>query len=264
MEPQDDPERRIRELEQPLADTARASELGGTQPPGGYTYPSGPSGPSGPSAPSGPSGPSGPYSPPWAAGGPIPPPPPPLSYGGPFPGTSPRPPSGNRVWWILAAVLVIGVVVLVGGIAAFAAHRFSRAGSVSLSPPPSISRGNTLPRTLPRQTPSSPVPSSTGTQTPSAAPGPSTPPPGGNLSVAGINENQTIACNESTVSVSGVSNTVVITGHCTSLTVSGVQNSITVDSVDTIDVSGFNNQVTYHSGSPKISKSGEGNVVQQG
>jgi len=234
MNTEDDPERRIRELEQPLADTARASELGATQPAGGYTYPSG--GPSG-----GPSGPSDPYASPWA-GAPIPPPPPPLSYGGPFPGTSPQPPSGNRAWWILGAVFVIGVLALVGGIAAFAAHRT----------PPSISRGNTLPGTLPRQTPSSP------------SAGPSTPPPGGNLSVAGINENQTIACNHSIVDVSGVSNTVVITGHCTSVSVSGVQNSITVDAVDTIDASGFNNKVTYHTGSPKISKSGESNVVQQG
>ena len=249
MNAEDDPERRIRELEQPLADTAHASELGGAQPPGGYTYPSGP--------PLGPSGPYDPYGSPWAAGPPTPPPP--FSYGGPFPGTSPRPPSGTRVWWILAAVFVIGVLAVVGGIAAFAAHRFSRVGSIHVSPPPSISRGNTLPR----QTPSSPAPSGTATQTPSAT-GPSTPPPGGNLSVAGINENQTIACNDSIVSVSGVSNTVVITGHCTSLSVSGVQNSITVDAVDTIEASGFNNQVTYHSGSPKISKSGESNVVQQG
>jgi hypothetical protein len=228
MTPEDDPERRIRELEQPLSDAARASELGGTQPAVGYNYQS-----------------------PWA-GAPIPPPPPPLSYGGPFPGTSPRPPSGNRAWWILGAVFVIGVLALVGGIAAVAAHRFSRTGSVVLSTPPSISRGTTLPRTVPRQTPSSP----------SAEP--STPPPGGNLSVAGINENQTIACNDSIVSVSGVSNTVVITGHCASVSVSGIQNSIAVDAVDTIDASGFNNHVTYHSGSPKISKTGGGNVVQQG
>ncbi len=244
MNAEDDPERRIRELERPLADTARASELGDTQPAGGYTYPSG-----------GPSGPSDPYASPWA-GAPIPPPAnpeyPPLSYGGPFPGTSPRPPSGNRAWWILGAVFVIGILALVGGIAAVAAHRFSRAGSVVLSTPPSISRGTTLPRTVPRQTPSSP------------SAGPSTPPPGSDLSVAGINENQTIACNDSIVRVSGVSNTVVITGHCASVSVSGLQNSITVDAVDTIDASGFNNHVTYHTGSPKISKSGEGNVVQRG
>ncbi len=45
---------------------------------------------------------------------------------------------------------------------------------------------------------------------------------------------------------------------------SGVQNSVTVDGVDAIDASGFNNQITYHSGSPSIDKSGEGNIVQQG
>jgi Protein of unknown function (DUF3060) len=56
----------------------------------------------------------------------------------------------------------------------------------------------------------------------------------------------------------------VISGHCTSLTVSGVQNSVTVDAVDTIEADGFNNQVTYHTGSPRISKSGDSNVVQQG
>ncbi len=247
MNAEDDPERRIRELEQPLSDAARASELGGTQPPGGYPYPSGPSGPPGPSDP---------YASPWA-GAPILPPPP-LNYGGAFPGTSPRPPSGNRVWWILGALLVVGVLALVGGIAAFAAHQFSRGGSVVLSTPPSSSRITTAPRTVPRTTPRT---SPNLTPTP---PAPSTAPPGGNLTVAGINENQTIACNDNTVDVSGVSNTVVITGHCTSLTVSGVQNAITVDAVDTIDASGFNNKITYHTGSPKISKSGAGNVVQQG
>jgi len=225
MNAEDDPERRIRELEQPLSDAARASELGGAQPAGGYNY----------------------QSPPWA-GAPVPPPPPPGSYGGPF--MAPRPPSGNRAWWILGALFVVGVLALVGGIAAYAAHQFSRAGSVVLSTPPSISRTTTAPRTSPNLTPTTPAPS--------------TAPPGGNLTVAGINENQTIACNDNTVDVSGVSNTVVITGHCTSLTVSGVQNAITVDAVDTIDASGFNNKITYHSGSPKISKSGEGNVVQQG
>jgi hypothetical protein len=46
--------------------------------------------------------------------------------------------------------------------------------------------------------------------------------------------------------------------------VSGIQNSITVDAVDTIDASGFNNKVTYHSGTPKITNAGGSNVVQQG
>jgi hypothetical protein len=56
----------------------------------------------------------------------------------------------------------------------------------------------------------------------------------------------------------------VISGHCKSLSVSGVQNKVTVDSVDTIEASGFNNQITFHSGSPSIEKSGDGNVVEKG
>ncbi|MDT5318926.1 MAG: hypothetical protein QOJ56_1129 [Mycobacterium sp.] len=79
-----------------------------------------------------------------------------------------------------------------------------------------------------------------------------------------MNGNRTIACNGSSVSVSGVSNTVVITGHCTSLSVSGVQNAVTVDAADSIEASGFSNHITYHTGSPSIDKSGDGNVVQQG
>lgn len=41
MEPPDDPEARIRELERPLTDQARTSELGVAQP-GGYTHSSTP------------------------------------------------------------------------------------------------------------------------------------------------------------------------------------------------------------------------------
>jgi hypothetical protein len=230
MEPHDDPEDRIRELERPLADAAHTSELGSSQPTG-QAYPPGPTGPSPPS--------------PW-------------TYGGPFPGPPPKPPSGNRMWWIMGTVIAIGAVALAGGIAAFAAHQLSSVRSIITSPP-TISG----PFTAPAITPNSPAPSTSGTQT--SRPSTSlTPPPGGKLSVSGINENRTITCNDSIVNVSGVSNTVVITGHCASLTVSGVQNSITVDAVDTIDASGFNNKVTYHSGTPEITNAGGSNVVQQG
>jgi hypothetical protein len=227
MEPQDDPEARIRDLERPLADTAHASETGGTQTPAGYPY---------------------------LPGSPVPPPP--LNYGRPFPGASQRSPSGNRALWILAALLVVGLVALAGGIAAYSAHRLSRGSLVMLTPAPSIS-------------PTSLATSASGTQTP--RPGtPSSPtpaslaPPSEGLNVAGINENHTIVCDRSAVAVSGISNNVAISGHCTSLTVSGVQNSVTVDAVDTIEASGFNNRVTYHTGSPTINKVGESNVVQQG
>jgi Protein of unknown function (DUF3060) len=234
MERQDDPEERIRELERPLADTARASETGETQPPGGYAYPAGPPAP--------------------------PPPPPPASpwtYGGPFGGPPPKR-SGNRMWGIVGTVIVIGFLALAGGIAAFAGHQLSGVRSIIVSPP-TISGGISSPPSPP----SSPAPPTGRTQTP----GPSTspvPPPGGKLSVSGINENRTIACSDNIVSVSGISNTVVITGHCTKITVSGVQNSITVDAVDAVDASGFNNKVIYHSGTPTIDNSGDSNVVQQG
>jgi Protein of unknown function (DUF3060) len=230
MSPHDDPEDRIRELERPLADAARASEVGSSQR-SGQAYAPGPPGP---------------------------PPPSPWTYGGPFSGPPPKPPSGNRMWWIMGTVIVIGVMALAGGIAAFAAHQLSGVRS-TITSPPTIS----VPFTPPANSPSSPAPSTSRTRTsgPSTSP---TPPPGGQLNISGINENRTIACNDSIVSVSGVSNTVVITGHCTSLTVSGVQNTITVDAVDAVDASGFNNKVTYHAGTPKISNFGGSNVVQQG
>lgn len=244
MNPEDDPEARIRQLEQPLADAARASELGSPQPPGGSAYQA--------------------YPPP----GPVPPPPPmPPPYGStygsydsygsqpPFPGATPRSSSGNRLFWILAAVFVVGILVMVGGIVAYAGSHLSRTLSTLTPTFPTIS------------SPAGTVPPPSGTKTRNPSTGPSTspaPPPGGDLTVSGLNENKTLACNDSVVEISGMSNTVVITGHCASLTVSGIENTVTVDAVDTILASGINNKVTYRSGSPKVSKSGSGNVVQQG
>jgi hypothetical protein len=229
MAANEDPEDRIRELERPLAETARASEQSSWQPAGQHYLP----GPAG--AP--------------------PPEPTPWTYGGPIPGPPQQRPSGNRVWWILGTVVVIGVLALAGGIAAFAAHQISGVKSIIASPP-------TISTTFsPPSISTNPVPSRRNSPSPSTSP---TAPPGTELSVAGINENRTIACNDNIVNVSGVSNTVTITGHCTSLSVSGVQNSVTIEAVEAIDASGFNNKVTYHSGTPKISNPGGSNVVQQG
>lgn len=58
--------------------------------------------------------------------------------------------------------------------------------------------------------------------------------------------------------------TVNVTGHCKKLSIDGVINKITIDSVDTIDMDGIHNVVTYHSGSPKITKQNGQNTVQQG
>ncbi|ORA07532.1 DUF3060 domain-containing protein [Mycobacterium arosiense] len=223
MAANEDPEDRIRELERPLAEAARASEQGSTQPAG---YPPGPAGA------------------PW-------------TYGGPTLGPPQQRPPSNRVWWIAGTVVAIGVLALAGGIAAFAAHQLSGFKSI-IATPPTVSKTSSPPRVS-----TSPGPSTSRRKSASPSTSPRTP-PGTELSVSGINENRTIACNDNIVSVSGVSNTVTITGHCTSLSVSGVQNTITVEAVDSIEASGFDNKVTYHSGAPKISNSGGSNVVGQG
>jgi Protein of unknown function (DUF3060) len=229
MKSEDDPEARIRELEQPLADTARASEAGANPPPGKWAAPPGPA---------------------------FPPPPPPMNYGSPSPWTSPRPTSRNRVWWILAGFFIIGTIAVPLGLAVFGINRASHSGLTTLLPNPTVSSSSAAPSASGAQTPTPVAP---------ASPSPAlTAPAGATLTISGIKENQTIACNQSVVNVSGISNKVVITGHCASLTVSGVQNSVTVDAVDTIEASGFNNQITYHTGSPSIDKAGDGNVVQQG
>jgi hypothetical protein len=229
MKQDDDPEARIRELERPLADTARASEMGSSQTPGGYPPPPGP-----PTLP------------------------PPVNYGTSFPPTAPRSFSFNRMWWIFIAAFVIFPMVITGFIAFNTSRQLSHNGITTVFPTPSLS---------PSPGPNSPP--STVTQTPSASasaspPATPLPPAGANLTISGINENRTIACNQSVINVSGISNKAVITGHCASLTVSGVKNTISVDSVDSIEASGFNNQVTYHTGSPTIENSGEQNIVQKG
>jgi hypothetical protein len=88
--------------------------------------------------------------------------------------------------------------------------------------------------------------------------------PGGQLSIAGIDKNETIACNEANINVSGVDNVVKLTGHCLSVTVSGVDNKVTIDSVDKISASGFDNVITYLNGHPQIDNFGGSNTVQKG
>ena len=201
MEPQDDPEARIRELERPLTDVARTSELGAPQPVSS-----------------------------------IPPMPPP--YTAPFP--APQRATASIRWiWGLFALIAMGVVALVVGIVVYTAHQVSRDGFTVGSP--------SLPQN-PR----------------SEARAPATPSPGSQVSIAGFDKNETIVCDDNLVSVSGFSNTIVITGHCASLTVSGSDNTVTVDTADTIDASGVDNHVTFHSGSPLVQNSGVSNVVEQG
>src|ERR1700691_2104557 len=109
MKSEDDPEARIRELEQPLAEAARASEAGENPPPSKWAPP------------------------PASA---MPPPPP---YGGLFPNPSPQYSRSNRTLWIIIGVFVIGMIALPAAIFLFTAHQVSRSGMTTLLPIPSIS-----------------------------------------------------------------------------------------------------------------------------
>jgi len=235
MKYEDAPEARIRDLERPLAEAARASEAGANPPPSKWAPPPGP-----------------PLPPP---GVPMPPPPP-SPYGGSFSSPSRGIFPGGQIRWIMLAVFVLGMIVLPIAIFSFTSHQISRGGLTTLLPVPSISpESPTASGTMP---PTNVTPPSMPTTSVSTAPA------GENITVSGISEARTIACNGGSVSVSGITNNVVITGHCTSVSVSGIQNQITVDAVDTIQASGSGNQVTYHTGSPTIGNSGFDNVVQRG
>ena len=244
MSAEEDPEKRIRELERGLNDVARTSELGTGGQPGAYLPPPGP--------------PPGSYPPPPGHyGAPTPPPP-------PFYGEPPKSSTGMRVGWILLALLIVGLVVAGGALVA--SNLVARPHSPSATPTtPGMSGGGGPFSTPTRRTSAAPTSTAPTSSTPTtSAATVSAAPPGGSISVSGVEENRTIACNDSTVTISGVDNTVVLTGHCTRVDVSGVRNVVTVDEADSIVASGMNNKITYRSGSPEVDKSGIDNSVQRG
>src|ERR1700744_2871758 len=72
------------------------------------------------------------------------------------------------------------------------------------------------------------------------------------------------ACNSCDLTIASYNNTFTVTGHSTSLRISSYSNKVTVDSVDAITVAGYQNTVTYHSGTPKTTDSGYSNIIRQG
>lgn len=162
------------------------------------------------------------------------------------------------------AVIVLGLVL--GGVG-IVANQFAST-TRSLTNPTSkagVSGGGGSFTTL-RPTTHAPAPSREASPEMPAPPADteSAPSPEGSISVAGMGQNRTFTCDNSTVTVSGVSNTVVLQGHCTRVEVSGVENTVTVDSADAIVASGMSNRVTFHSGSPEVSQSGISNSIDRG
>ena len=86
----------------------------------------------------------------------------------------------------------------------------------------------------------------------------------GHLEAINDDFKETIACNNGNFRLDGDNNTYTVTGHCGRLEVFGSGNHVTVDSADTISVFGDDNAMIYHTGSPKVDKTGNNNAVSQG
>lgn len=222
MEPEQDPEARIRDLERSLADRAQYSELG-TRP---YTATPPADAPADPN----------PYraQPQHVHGSP--------QYGSPY-YAPPQRVVHKRPQTALWLILLVGVIgVGIAGLVMFLTLDMSDIG-------PQTSPGVDTPEVEIPFTPTEDV---------------LTVGAGDTLSVGGIGQDKTLVCDRGTVNISGMTNVIEIQGDCAGVSVSGMNNTITVESAQSITASGFENQVTYRAGTPEISKSGEGNVIEQG
>ena len=247
MEPDGDPEARIRDLERPLADRAYNNEMG-TQP-----YEVAPTADMSVPPYQGP-----PYPQPGASqfGSP--------QYGAPQFGSPYYAPPQQVVrkrspaLWLLPLIVGIIVVGSVGAVLFFNLSSFNT-GSPVRPPSPGISGGGGSVDTPEIEIPTPEIPfpfdPSDEVETVEA---------GDTLSLGGIEQRKTVVCNQGTVNISGMTNTIEVQGDCAGVSVSGMNNIVTVESAGSITASGFDNKVTYRSGSPEVSQSGTGNVIEQG
>lgn len=86
----------------------------------------------------------------------------------------------------------------------------------------------------------------------------------GNLIMENSGATDTIACNDGDLKLDGDNNKYTVTGHCRRLEVFGSANRVTVESADTISAFGDDNAMIYHSGSPRISTTGNNDTVSRG
>ena len=159
--------------------------------------------------------------------------------------------------------MAVVVVAIIGGAVSFFANAFSTVSSIV----DTFDGSPTAERTVPGGGGPFDVPPSRsgGNRPPAPTITPVVPPePGVVVTVSGVGEVKTIACNGNVVDISGVDNTVVISGQCANVSVSGVKNEVTVEASAQISASGMENRVTYLTGTPVIDNSGMSNVVEQG
>jgi hypothetical protein len=264
---QDDPEKRIAELERQIAEAKAAAPAQGNP---------------------------APVQSQWPTPG-MPPPPAPLQTGPPFGWQGPQnfgalsgpgfpgPGSGRgfRVGRFLMIIVPLVVILAVGCIVLAVVANFKNSSTARTQSSP----------TGPAQS------TTTTTESSSTASGVLSVPQGGNLTV---NDDTTkvVACNDGnltvedisvtvtghcakltvsassdqvtadsadSIDVGGIQTTLIVSGHCGLLTISGgSDNHVTVGSADTINADGIDNVVIFRSGSPQITNSGIDNTVKQG
>jgi Protein of unknown function (DUF3060) len=240
MNPEEDPEARIRQLEQPLA--GYAVELGETQPNEGVN----------PTTPLPPPVYEAPYnqSPPYSA--------PP--FGVSYPQVHKKGAPIGLIFGLLAVVVVL-VFAGIGFVVWTVSANTDVIGSPT-SKPDAAGGGGPVDEGATAPTNGAPtvLPTVVPTEHPSV-PQVAVAPAGGQYSVSGVEKIETVECNGSNINVSGVHNTVTLLGHCLNVSVSGVENHVTIDSADRIGASGFDNQAVYHSGLPEIDATGKNSVA---
>jgi hypothetical protein len=165
---------------------------------------------------------------------------------------NPGPRIVDRVGWIVLGLLVLGQVI--GGVSIISGRFPNRTHPVAgtATGPTVVGGGGAVPRSSPSQ-PSRPSP-----------PRPPSRPTERTVSVSGVGNERTIACDDTIVNVSGVDNRVVLTGPCARVVVSGVKNVVTLERTGFIDISGMNNRIVFRSGTPEINQSGIDNTVERG
>ena len=185
-------------------------------------------------------------------------------YPAPYPMAPRSSGSGLRLWMIAVPFVIVFLGIAGAMVAFFVFHQVGSpsvsgdGGSVSTAPAfPDLPELPELPTVI--TIPDIDIPDIDAPNAPGVPPGPGT-----TITVTGIGAQRTVACDENILIVSGANNTVEVTGHCTAITVSGFENVVTAEAADKFTVSGFDNEVTYATGEPEIDQSGSGNTITRG
>ncbi|OBI85391.1 DUF3060 domain-containing protein [Mycobacterium sp. 1245805.9] len=266
----DDPEKRIRELEQQLADVTRPPQTP-TPYTGGETYTENPPPYTGGAT----------YSAPTYSSGPT------YPGGGPFPWGAPQPRRRSYPWYLVLVLLAVVVPIIISLVMMFTrssiGSSISRggAGRTTSSGPTSVPWGGEL--RVSDNSQARTISCNNGKLTLAAydskyvVTGHCA-----SLTVGGYDNNVTVdnadaiestgysnvvrvqTCNDGNLKISSYGNDFNVAGHCAGLAISSYNNKVNLESVDAITVSGYSNNVTYHTGTPKITNSGYDNNIQQG